>query len=149
MSFPTFADLKHAEVFLRRDDKALRLRVSTDRPDWILVERKTFRGRIGKRLVIGGMFLPDAGIRAELGHVLVAQLPADSFDVRALRESLHAADTWKRGEPLWASLERQETQEKARKKLARQDAIRYRTSELFDKYVWTYKQRVTVPEQIT
>lgn len=134
------SDLSRAERFLRRDDKALRLRHSQEGPN-ILVERKVKRGRIGSIGPEGLVWRPDAGRRYEEGHVLVLSVPSDSFNARILRESLQAADTWKT--PDWIrDMERKDDQQKAQRKKTRQDNMRYKASELFDKYVWKYKMRV-------
>ncbi len=134
------SDLSRAEQYLRRDDKALRLRHSMEGPN-ILVERKTKRGRIGAIGPEGLVWRPDAGRRYEEGHVLVLSVPVDAFNARVLRESLQAADTWKT--PDWIrNMERKDDYQKAHRIQTRKDNMRYKASELFDKYVWKYKQRV-------
>lgn len=141
--------LSKAEQLLRQDDKALRLRHSLEGP-YILVERKTFRGRIGSiSPQLGRDWAPDAGARRELGHVLVASIPRNAFDVRVLRESLRAADTWRASKPLWQRVEEAEEAKRRRVVLARKDGLRYKSSEVFDRYVWKYKQRVNVPVQVS
>jgi hypothetical protein len=134
------SDLSRAERYLRRDDKALRLRQSMEGPN-ILVERKTKRGRIGAIGPEGLVWRPDAGRRYEEGHVLVLSVPTDAFNVRVLRESLQAADTWKT--PDWIrEMERKDDAQKANRIKTRKDNMRYKASELFDRYVWKYRQRV-------
>ncbi len=107
----------------------------------VLVERKTKRGRIGAIGPEGLVWRPDAGRRYEEGHVLVLSVPKDAFNARDLRESLQAADTWKT--PDWIrNIEREDNRIKAQRIKTRKDNMRYKASELFDKYVWKYKQRV-------
>ena len=142
-------NLHAAERFLRRDDKALRLRYSLEDSGLVLVERKTFRGRIGRLNPVGEALLPDAGYRSEWGHVPVCSMGVEAFDVRALRDTLAASDSWRSGRPLWQLAEERDATEKRRKELYRKDTIRYKTSELYDKYVWKYRSRVGVPVQIT
>lgn len=149
MAYPSHADLRRAESRLRHYDKALRLRHSLSHP-LILVERKTARGRIGATMVGGMNYLPDSGARRELGHVHVAAIPDHSFEGEALLDSLKAADTWSRGKkPLWQRVEEEEAERKMRSKQTRIDTLRYKSSNLFDSYVWRYKQRVNVPVQIS
>lgn len=144
----TRSDLSRAERLLRRDDKALRLRFSLEDGGKILIERKTFRGRIGA-LGPGGLeWRPDTGYRREHGLVAVASVPSDGFVLGDLRMALRAADTWKK-DPLWRRVEEQDEMRRAKKKLDRKDNIRYKTSELFDRYMWRSKARVSVPEDIT
>ena len=134
------SDLSRAERFLRRDDKALRLRHSAEGAN-ILVERKTKRGKIGSTGPEGLVWRPDAGRRYEEGHVLVLSVPTDAFNARILRESLQAADTWKT--PDWIrKIEEKDNAIKANRIKTRKDNMRYKASELFDKYVWKYKMRV-------
>ena len=141
--------LSQAERYLRRDDKALRLRYSLEGPH-ILVERKTFRGRIGSvSKQLGELWMPDSGIRKELGHVLVATLPRDGFDAHVLRDSLMAADSWKREAPLWRQAEEADERKRAMQIRRRRDGMRYKASEVFDRYVWKHKQRVSVPVSLT
>lgn len=140
--------LNQAERLLRQDDKALRLRFSAEGPH-ILVERKTFRGRIGSvSPQLGRPWAPDAGARRELGHVLVATIARDAFNVGVLRESLRAADSWRQSKPLWQRVEEAEEAKKRRVVLARKDGLRYKASEVFDRYVWNTKSRVSVPVDI-
>jgi hypothetical protein len=71
----------------------------------------------------------------------VLSVPTDAFNVRVLRESLQAADTWKT--PDWIrQMEREDDMKKASRIKTRRDNMRYKASELFDRYVWKYKQRV-------
>ena len=134
-------DLRKAETFLRRDDKALRLRESYTE-DAVLVERKTKTGRIGAHGPGGLVYLQDAGRRHEEGHVLVLSVPKQDFNLRRLRESLQAADTWHA--PDWIrEIERKDEYIKAQRIKTRKDNIRYKASEVFDRYVWKYKQRVS------
>lgn len=134
------SDLSRAETYLRRDDKAIRLRHSMEGPN-ILVERKTKRGRIGAIGPEGLVWRPDAGRRYEEGHVLVLSVPADAFNARDMRDTLQAADTWKT--PDWIrKIEREDNRIKSSRIKTRQDNMRYKASELFDRYVWKYKQRV-------
>lgn len=140
--------LRKAEQVLRQDDKAIRLRMSQEGP-YVLIERKTFRGRIGSvSKQTGTEWAPDGGVRRELGHVLVGSVHRDMFDVDVLRESLRASDTWRHAKPLWQRTEEAEAARKQRIVRARKDNLRYKASEFFDRYVWTYKQRVSVPEQV-
>src|SRR6267142_7105248 len=87
--------LEKAERYLRRDDKAIRLRWSMQQPYTILLERKTFVGRIGALLPNREVYLPDSGYRREWGHVHVATIPVESFFPMLLREALQQSDTWK------------------------------------------------------
>jgi len=140
--------LARAEQYLRRDDKALRLRASQEGPN-VLVERKTFRGSYGAHSVqLGADWSPDSGSRRELGHVLVATIHRDTFDVGVLRESLRAADTWRRSAPHWRQVEDADAQKKAQVVRSRKDGLRYKASNLYDNYVWKYKSRVNVPVQV-
>jgi hypothetical protein len=141
-------ELRVAERVLRLYDKALRLRFSEIEPHIVLIERKTFRGRIGK-LFRGEPFSPDQGRRAEQGHVHVASLPAAVFETAALRDALIAADSWKRGIPAWQAAEAADDAEKTRRILRRKDMLRYKASELFDRFAWRYGMRVRVPEQVS
>lgn len=134
------SDLSRAETYLRRDDKALRLRYSQEGPN-VLVERKTKRGRIGAIGPEGLTWRPDAGRRYEEGHVLVLSVPIDAFNARDMRETLQAADTWKT--PDWIrKIEREDNRIKASRIQTRRDNMRYKASQLFDRYVWKNKQRV-------
>jgi hypothetical protein len=118
----------------------------------VLVERKTRRGRIGSLGPNGLEWRRDAGYRFENGHVSVASIPLDSYDFSTLRDSLQAADTWRKWDrgarPTWEGVEAREAAQKAAKRRHRQEDIRYRTSELYDKYVWKYKSRISVPEKV-
>lgn len=134
------SDLSRAEQYLRRDDKALRLRYSQEGPN-ILVERKTKRGRIGSVGPDGLVWRPDAGRRYEEGHVLVLSLPRADFNVRSLRDSLQAADTWKK--PGWIDeIERRGRVQAMQRKQHRQANMRYKAGEVFDRYAWRTKMRV-------
>lgn len=144
---PSRNELASAERFLRHYDKALRLRRSLERPGVILLERKVRRGRIGASLK-GEPYPPDAGYRAEWGYVNVGAVPDDKFDRRTLLDSLQQADSWKLPRPLWEYEEARDASALERKRLRRQDAIRYRAESLWSTYVWKYKQRVSVPVQV-
>lgn len=140
--------LAQAEQYLRRDDRALRLRPSLEGPN-ILVERKTFRGRVGTvSPQLGTHWSPDGGIRRELGHVLVATIHREAFDAEVLRSSLREADTWRRSTPHWQRVEEQDAREKAQKVRTRKDGIRYKTENLWNTYAWRSKARVNVPVKI-
>jgi hypothetical protein len=143
---PTHDGLVRAERQLRRYDKALRLRFSLEGPK-VLLERKVRRGRIGA-LLQGEPYAPDAGTRVELGHVNVGAIPFDKFDGRNLLDALKQADSWKLPRPLWYYEEARDADTEARKKRRRTEMVRYRTEELWNKYVWKYKQRVSVPVQV-
>jgi len=136
------------EQVLRQYDKALRLRKSFE-SDVILLERKTFRGRIGSVGPEGLTWSKDVGRRREEGHLLIMSIHRDEFSVNRLLMALRQADTWKHEKPLWKQVEDADEQTKLRKRRNRSDIIRYRTSELFDKYCWTYRQRVSVPVRIS
>jgi hypothetical protein len=141
--------LLQAEQYLRRDDKALRLRHSQEGPN-ILVERKTFRGQYGvvsKQL--GRDWAPDSGCRRELGHVLVATIHRDLFNLHELRESLLAADSWRQDTPHWKRVEEADERKKAQAVRTRKDGLRYKASELFDRYSWKMKSRVPVTQQFS
>jgi len=142
--------LQHAERYLRRYDKLLRLRHSADQPT-ILVERKTSVGRIGARNPATGRDyeFQDSGARRELGHVHVAAIHQDVFDVRTLLESLKLADTWKWDEPLVDKIEKRERMAEADKKRKRESDLRYKAAEVFSRYVTKFKQRAYVPDQIS
>lgn len=134
------SDLSRAESYLRRDDKALRLRYSAEGP-FILVERKTKRGQIGKVGPEGLTYKPDAGRRWEEGHVPVCQLPREGFDVRKLRDSLQEADTWHKAG--WIDeIERRDRVAAAHRKTSRMQDMRYRASQVWDKYAWRSKSRI-------
>jgi hypothetical protein len=135
------SDLKKAERILRRYDKLLRVRHSLTEPT-ILIERKTFVGRIGALMAGGEDYLPDSGYRREHGHVHVAAVHESVFDVRVMLDSLKTADTWKWGESLADRIERQEATRAADKKRARQSDMRYKAAQLFDTYVTKHKQRI-------
>jgi hypothetical protein len=136
------------EKILRQYDKALRLRQSFE-SDVYLLERKTFRGRIGSIGPEGLTWSKDVGRRREEGHLLIMSIHRDEFDVRRLLDSLRRADTWKHDKPLWQQVEEADDQKKARKKLKRSDIIRYKTENLWNNYVWRNKQRVSVPVQLS
>ena len=136
-----------AERQLRTYDKALRLRKSFE-SDTVLLERKTFVGRIGS-IGPGGMeWSKDVGRRREEGHILILSINRDELHIPLLLDALKQADTWKFKVPLWKQVEDSDERVKLSKQRMRQDIIRYKSSELFDRYVWKYKQRVSVPERI-
>src|SRR5215471_8280976 len=137
------SDLAQAERFLRRDDKALRLRVSALKAQTVLIERKTARGRIG-HTANGDALDVDNGRRREEGHVLVAILGAEHFNVRTLRETLQAHDTWRRT-PLWQRIEAQEAYDRAIRAQSRRNDMLSKAAEFWNRYAWLYKQRVNVP----
>lgn len=144
----TRSEVRQAEKFLRRDDKALRLRVDEQHPHILLIERKTFRGRIGKMLM--GLPFPQkaAGRRREEGHVFVAHLIAVGVNARDLRHQLQAADTWRHKNRLWQRVESQDLLYSGSKAISKMQEHEHRASQLFDRYVWKHKQRVGVPVQI-
>lgn len=133
--------LRQAEEYLRRDDKALRLRRSMEGPN-VLVERKTFRGVYGAHGPDGLVWTPDAGRRREEGHLLVCTLPGFTVDARSLRESLQRADTWRQRDRIDRVERRDRLAHEARKR-ARTENIRYKSHEIFDRYVWQSKSRVS------
>jgi hypothetical protein len=109
--------------------------------DLILLERKTSRGRIGSIGPDGIEWTPDVGRRREEGHVLVKQIAPELFTVGRLLDYLKAADTWK--QPGWIEkMEREERLAKEHRKSSREADMRYRASQVFDRFVWTNKQRV-------
>src|SRR5262245_40539065 len=147
---PTYAELRKAESYLRQDDKALRLRYSLEQPYTILVERKTFVGRVGSTSRAGFACLPDAVYRRESGLLPVCSIPSSQFHVQSFREALQAADTWRKDRPLWRRVEEADavdeqgkTAEQRAKRQRRQDYLRYKSSELFDEYVWRAKSRIS------
>jgi len=132
---------------LRSYDKALRLRKSFE-SDTVLLERKTFVGRIGS-IGPGGMeWSKDVGRRREEGHILILSINRNELDITRLLDELKRADTWKFKVPLWKQVEDSEERVKISKVRARQDILRYKASELFDRYSWKYGARVNVPERI-
>jgi len=151
---PSRDELAKAESFLRRYDKALRLRFSIEQPYTVLIERKTFRGRIGALLKTEGVdYAPDAGYRQEVGHIPIASMRASDFDQVQLLEALKSIDTWRRDEPMWRTLDKRDGDhgqyEHARRRMRRQSMLTERTGGLWDRYVWKYKQRVNVPVQVS
>ncbi len=137
-----------SERKLRTYDKALRLRRSVELPDTILLERKTFRGQIGSIGPGGIDWTPDFGRRKEEGHVLILSINREELNIPRLLDALKQADTWKHEKPLWQRFEEADEQAAKRKKLTRTDIIRYKTHELYDRYVWKEKSRVSVPARI-
>ena len=141
----TWAELKRAEYVLRQDDKALRLRMSMENP-FVLVERKTFRGRVGCYGPNGLVWLPDAGRRREEGHVPVATIHKDWFSLNDLRYSLRVADSWRRWDhnarPMADLAHELDEQKAAKTKADRSDNLRYKTNELYDRFVWKMKSRI-------
>ena len=134
------SDLSRAESTLRAYDKALRLRRSMQ-GDLILVERKTYRGRIGSRGPEGIEWTPDIGRRHEEGHVLVCHVAPEKFTTASLLKHLKAADTWK--QPGWIEkIERDERMAKAHRKVSRLSDIKDKAASTFDRYVWSTKSRV-------
>ncbi len=132
--------LDKAERILRAYDKALRLRRSMQ-GDLILVERKTYRGRIGSIGPEGLEWTPDIGRRHEEGHVLVLHVAPERFSPYSLLRHLQAADTWK--QPGWIEkIERQERLAKDHRKVSRMSDIKDKAAATFDRYVWQNKQRV-------
>lgn len=139
-------DLRGAERKLRAYDKALRLR---QYGEVVNVERKTFRGIYGCRDSEGHDWVDrDSGRRREEGHVLILSIHRDEFDTHRLLDVLKSTDSWIGDIPLWRKAELKDEAAEARKKRIRQDVLRYKSSEAFDRYVWKYKQRVSVPTQI-
>jgi hypothetical protein len=109
--------------------------------DLILVERKTYRGRIGSIGPEGLEWTPDIGRRHEEGHVLVCHIAPEKFRVHALLKHLKAADTWK--QPGWIQkIEDDERRAKEHRKFSRSSDMKYKAGEVFDRYVWQNKQRV-------
>lgn len=134
------SDLSRAERHLRRYDKALRLRNSMQ-GDLILVERKTYRGRIGSTGPEGISWTPDIGRRHEEGHVLVCHVAPEKFTPARLLKHLQAADTWK--QPGWIEkIEQKERMDKAHRAVSRHSDIKDKAASVFDRYVWKNKQRV-------
>lgn len=143
----THSELAVAERKLRQDDKALRLRFSAEGPN-VLVERKTFRGQYGAHGPDGLVWLPDAGRRREEGHVPVCSLPREGFDASDLRQALREADSWRR----WDSraenradmMERADRQAKEHKRFNRQQDVKQRAAQAWDRYAWGSKSRVSM-----
>ena len=135
------------EQQLRRYDKALRLRKSFE-SDTVLLERKTFRGQYGSIGPQGLVWSKDVGRRREEGHVLILSINRDELHIPRLIDALRQADTWKHEKPLWQRVEENDERKRLSKARNRSDIIRYKTSELFDRYVWKYKQRVSVPVRL-
>lgn len=148
MRFLAQSDLDAAQQFLRRDDPALRLRFAAESPD-VLIERKTFRGRVGSVGPDGLDWPVDSGRRREEGHVLVASIPRADFDPRTVRAALQEADTWRKWEsrsrPRHLDVEEAESRRKAHRRLSRQSDTHQRVADMYDRYVWKYKSRVAVP----
>lgn len=132
--------LQSAERTLRNYDKALRLRRSMQ-GDLILVERKTYRGRIGSVGPEGLAWTPDIGRRHEEGHVLVLHIAPEKFQVNALLKHLQAADTWK--QPGWIQkIEDDERRGKEARRHSRMSDIKDKAASTFDRYVWKTKSRI-------
>src|SRR3989304_5850331 len=138
-------ELARAEYILRQDDKALRLRMSRENPCG-LVGRKAVRGRVGCHGPNGLVWLPDAGRRREEGHVPVATIHKDWFSLNDLRYSLRAADSWRRWDhnarPMADLVSEEDDRKSLKMKLDRRDNLRYKTSELYDRFVWKMKSRI-------
>ena len=153
MSWPSRLDLRRGEARLRSYDRALRLRISQEKEATILLERKTYRGEIGSVGPQHLLWRPDTGRRREEGHVDVGSIHAAVFNLEDLLDSLKHADTWQRWSrnavPLWRQVEEREAREKAQRTRTRQDNMRYKASQLFDRYSWLYKSRISVPGQIS
>lgn len=142
----THSELVVAERTLRKDDRALRLRLSAEGPN-VLVERKTFRGQVGSHGPDGLVWRPDAGRRREEGHVPVCSLPRDGFDVADLRQALREADSWRRWDQSSSRIREMEAYDEYRKKkqiLDRKDGMRYRAGNIYDRYAWATKSRVSM-----
>jgi hypothetical protein len=141
------SDLKTAQTILRRDDPAIRLRFAAETPD-VLIERKTFRGRVGSKAPDGLDWPVDSGRRREEGHVLVATLPRQAFDVREVRQALQERDTWRkyelRSRPRHLEIEEAESRAKAHRKLSRHQDNWAFSAERYDHFVWGAKSRVSV-----
>ena len=132
--------LSKDERTLRHYDKALRVRRAAH-GDLILLERKTYRGRIGSLGPEGIEWLQDAGRRHEEGHVLVTQVGPEKWSVNAILRWLKAADTWK--QPGWITkIEDDERRAAAHRKFSRSSDMRYKAAETFDRYSWRAKSRV-------
>lgn len=123
------------------------MRFSLDTAD-ILIERKTFRGRVGALLKGADYPTMDAGYRREWGHVPVATIAPVYFNLPSLAATLQETDSWRGDRPHWVDVEARESRTVAEKKRQRQELVRYRTEELWNRYVTQYKQRVYVPAKI-
>jgi hypothetical protein len=145
------SDLKRYERKLRVNDNAIRVRQSMEGPT-ILVERKTFRGQVGSVGPEGIVWSPDAGFRRENGHVPVCSIPIPMFDFTTLRDSLQASDTWRRWDrgarPLSEQADERDRLRKAKQVSERKAGLRYKASELYDRYAWREKSRVRVLENL-
>lgn len=148
MSWPSRPELRQAQSKLRQYDNALRLRFSQEETNTVLIERKTFRGRYWTMAPGGIPWSPNTGRRKEEGHVHVGAIQSACFNLDDLLDSLKYADTWQRSKPLWQRVEEQEAQQLATRRRNREFGLRYKSSELFDRYVWKYKQRISVPTRI-
>lgn len=150
MSYPSFSELRRAQYQFRRDDHRLRLRFSAEHPH-VLIERQTFRGRIG-RMLNGYPYTPDAGRRREEGHVLIASVHVGQFNTNTVRAELREGDTWRQWDrntdPLWRRVERADERREFERDVRRFMDAEHRASSLFDRYVWTNKQRVNVPVSV-
>lgn len=151
MAYPSHTDLTKAQRRLRQDDRRLRLRFSYESP-LVLIERQTFRGRIGRTLQ-GVDYTQDAGRRREEGHVLIATVPVELFDAESVRMELRAGDSWRqwdrsagnRADALTAMEDRARDE---RRQSRLYDAGSH-ASNLWDRYVWKHKQRVSVGQSIS
>lgn len=153
MAWPSLSDLRIVQSHFRRYDNALRLRVSAEEASVVLIERKTYRGRIGSFGPGGVDWQPDYGRRKEEGHVLVGSIHAGAFDEACLLDALKEADTWGRWDsntkPLWQRVEEADEAKKAAKVRARKEGLRYKSSEFYDRFVWKMKSRTNVPVAIS
>lgn len=145
---PSSRELSLFQQRLRQYDKALRLRVSQEQPNTILIERKTFRGKYGVLPPSGLEYSLDAGRRREEGHVPVGSVPAYRYDPLEIMRSLQAADTWRHARPLWRRVEEQEESRQYWKRRVRSNDLLARTHDTYDRYVWKVGSRVSVPVQI-
>lgn len=138
----TQSELRRAERKLREYDKALRLRYSALRASTLLLERKTFRGRIGRCLPGGDAYDLDGGRRREEGHVLIASLPDKGFNVSQLLDTLRARDTWRHAKPLWQRVEEREAYLNATQKISKSNDNMHKAAEFWNRYAWSTKSRV-------
>ena len=147
MKWTTQAELSTAQSYLRRDDPAIRLRFAIETPD-ILVERKTFRGQVGSVAPDGLEWPVDSGRRREEGHVLVATIRRQAFDLRGLRDALQERDTWRKWElrsaPRHYEIEDAESRAKAQRKVSRHSDMYAKVGEGWDRYAWNSKSRVSM-----
>lgn len=150
MAYPAHSDLTKAQRRLRQDDRRLRLRFSYESPT-VLIERQTFRGRIGRTLN-GEAYTQDAGRRREEGHVVIATVPIELFDAESVRMELRAGDTWRQWDRSAGDrameLERRESLALANRRASRFSDIQEHAADVWNRYAWTSKSRVSVGQSI-